>query len=82
MISCIVASSVNGIYVVLTSDSPNNICNTGIIVAKEKSDNTVERILKKRLAITCHRYGGKKRRKREIIFILFYEGNATGEYFV
>jgi hypothetical protein len=64
--------------VALTFDKPNSICNTGIIVANEKSDNTVERILKNRLALTCHRYGGKKRRRSEIIFIPFNIYPAMG----
>ena len=62
-----VAAASNDIYVAVASDKPNSICKTGIIVANEKSDNIVERILKKRFNITCHLYGGTKRFKREAL---------------
>jgi hypothetical protein len=64
-----VAASDNGIYTVSTCDKPNRICNTGMIVANEKSDKIVDTMLKKRFAATCQRYGGTKRFKSERIFI-------------
>ena len=64
-----VAADSNGIYVAVVWDKPNRICNTGIIVAKENSDNIVDKILKNRLATTCQRYGGTKRFKSDRIFM-------------
>jgi hypothetical protein len=40
-----VAASDNGIYTVSTCDKPNRICNTGMIVANEKSDKIVDTML-------------------------------------
>jgi hypothetical protein len=41
-----------------------------MIVANEKSDNIVDRILKNKFAATCQRYGGTKRLRRERIFMI------------
>ena len=59
-----------GIWVAIASDKPKRICRTGIIVAKEKSDNIVDSTLKNRLAATCQRYGGTKRLSSERIFMI------------
>jgi hypothetical protein len=44
----------HGIMVTLAVVNPNNNCNTGINVAKENNDSTVDKTLNKTFNVTYH----------------------------
>jgi hypothetical protein len=64
-----VEASAKDICTTVTSDNPKSICKTGIIVAKENSDNMVDKTLKNKFNATCPRYGGMNLRRSDMIFM-------------